>query len=118
MAAPSRYLYGSLSPTSGSEDTVFTAPIAGIYEVLIRLNNMTTGDIVTIRLYRSPEAGVAAYSSYLEKDWVLSNAQTYNLFTTDPKGVGFQDGSTNHMTVTLQQSSGTHRHFDYTILAY
>lgn len=120
MSAPIPLSSGALIPASGSEDFIFEGIYAGIYEVLIRLNNMITADAVTIRLYRSPEQGVPAHPSYLEESWSLINAQTNNLFSVGgPKGNAFQDGIfTVGMAVSLEQTAGTLRNFDYTIISY
>jgi hypothetical protein len=88
----------------GSEKTVFEFVGTGRISGHIDLQNMTAGDVVVIRQYIKVKDG-GPYKKYAEETY--SGAQSLPLIHVTPKSVGVA------LKVTIQQTAGSYKSFDY-----
>jgi len=98
-------------PADGTEQTVYanTADYA-VFQVTISLTNMAAGDVTTVRVYTK----VKTTGSYEEIfSGTYANAQGAAAVIRTPA-----DEAQNDWKVTLQQSAGTNRNYDWHAATY
>jgi hypothetical protein len=91
----------------GTEQTVLEFVDVGVISGHIDLQNMVEGDAVVIRQYIKVKDG-GEYKKYAEETYV--GAQSLPIVHVTPKAVDIA------MKITLQQTSGTFKNFDYNFI--
>ena len=88
----------------GSEQTVFSSTETGEFSGYIDLSNMVTDDSVTCKCYIRIKSG---------GEYILETSETYNDAQTEPALHFPPRQSVYGYKVTLQQTAGTYREFDW-----
>ncbi len=96
----------------GSEQDLGTVSVNGYYNFSVNLSNMAAADVVKIRFYKKVKTTGTLARFHVE---------TYNdAQTTEPESPVVDSGPfwiANEFKVTLQQTAGTNRNFDWEILS-
>ena len=88
----------------GTEQTVFSSTETGEFSGYVDLSNMVTDDEVTLRCYIRIKSG-GEYRKWDEEDYVDAQAKPALHFTPLQSSYGYK--------VTLEQTAGTYREFDW-----
>lgn len=99
---------GTQTAVISTEHTLTTLTTDGTYISFVRMNNMALGDIVELRIYTITLTG-----GTLEIVWKATFGpwKPFNLVAASPP-----IGSDLSMRVTLKQTAGTGRAFDWKVL--
>jgi hypothetical protein len=108
--AVTSFASGTQTTIVGTEHTLASVNVAGVYQFWADLSTMLTGDVVELRVYRMVKSAGTSR--------VVAVAAFYGVQMTDDV-VKRTDGHANPLTVTdalkftLKQTFGTGRMFDY-----
>jgi hypothetical protein len=92
---------------TGSEDTLSTQTTAGVYVLVVDMDNLADGDTVVLRIKTKNQTGS---SSVLAYEAVFSNAQTeINKYSPAIP-------ISTEIVCTLEQTGGTNRDYDWNLL--
>lgn len=109
MSAPFQIATGTLT-ADGTEQTLYTTGLPGIYQLAVDLSGMGVGDTTTVRVYRN--------MSSLLLTQVLGpfvGVQSVPIVYTDVHSCTASDG----LTFTLQQSTtGSYENYQWEVLAF
>ena len=99
---------GTQTAVISTEHILDTSTINGTYILVVRLNNMALGDIVTLRTYTITLTGgtLEVWGRATYGPWKPFNLVSISLPT--PSDISFK--------ATLQQTAGTGRAFDWKLL--
>ncbi len=99
-----------LNATIGTEHPLGTDPktTATVAQVIVDLGNMAAGDITEIRIYRAAKSGA---TPKVVEVWTAVGAQGRPIFVSPP--IIFTAG----WRVTLKQTTGTGKSYDWSIVA-
>lgn len=114
MAAPAMYDHGTRSATGG-EDSIFNLGSPGLFQVILSLAEMDTGDTVIVRRYIVEEATDA---QVLVEELTFNDAQAVDGILLGPIGVATETFPGTGAAVSIEQTAGTLRDFGWTVLAY
>lgn len=99
---------GSQTTTVSTEHTLATVTAAGVYVLRVDLSPMLNGDRVVLRVKTKTLAGS---TSRLEFSGVYEHVQA------DPNVVSIPVPVAHEVVFTLQQTAGTSRTFDWSVLS-
>jgi hypothetical protein len=108
--AVTSFASGTQTATVGTEHTLASVNVAGVYQFWADLSGMLAGDVVELRVYRMVKSGGTSR--------VVAMAAFYGVQPTDD-AVKRTDGQacplavTDGLKFTLKQTFGTSRTFDY-----
>jgi hypothetical protein len=99
-----------LNVTIGTEYSLGTDPktTSTVAQVIVDLGNMAAGDVTEIRIYRAAKSGA---DPKVVEIWTAVGAQGRPIFVSPP--IIF----TANWRVTLRQTAGTGRDYDWSIVA-
>lgn len=107
MASLSEVTSGTHTPSGlDTEETLTTQTTADVFVLKVNVTNMASGDTVILR---AKAKVVSAGSAALEQQETLSGAQT-------EKVVAMEVASPHSVAFTLEQTDGTARAFEWSIL--
>jgi hypothetical protein len=107
---PSTLEEGTQTATIGTEHFLGTDPktTSTVAQVIIDLSNMAAGDVTELRIYRAAKAGA---TPKVVEVWAAVGAQGRPIFVSPP--IIF----TANWRVSLKQTAGTGRSYDWSIVA-
>jgi hypothetical protein len=107
---PSTLEEGTQTATVGTEHFLGTDPktTSTVAQVIIDLGNMAAGDVTEIRIYRAAKSGA---TPKVVEVWTAVGAQGRPIFVSPP--IVF----TANWRVSLKQTAGTGRSYDWSIVA-
>ncbi len=98
---------GTQAATIGTEHTLSTQTGAGVYTLVVDLADLAAGDIVTLRLKTKVLSGGASRLAFVAE---YAHAQAAPAAVSVPVPVAHE------ITATLEQTAGTGRSFDWSLL--
>lgn len=103
------------SATVGTEHSVASANIAGVFTFGVSLRNIVAGDVVELRVYKMPLTGGTA-EQFLYQRLTLSMLGADKWFESIPVANELTD--TNALIFSIKQTKGTSRNFDWKVQKY
>ena len=98
---------GSLAAVVGTEHTLATKTLTGVYVVVVDLSALAAGDTATLKIKTRIASG---QNSHLAKTYSFTDAQAVANVYSDPVPIDTE------IAVTLTQSAGTARTFPWKLL--
>ena len=112
---PTTYASGTQAASVGTEHFLSQPNVPGIFELRIDTFNMTLGDTIELRMYAKTIAGATSRVAYYQAYWDQQPTDD-RMKISAPLGNAIAE--TGAIRISLKQTSGTSRSFDWFVMGY